>query len=63
MWKMLENQPFLRAYMAGLGKYHMARYGWIGVYMVNDRTMKHTLKKVDLLFSPVFQVLPLFILP
>ena len=27
--------PFFRADMAGLGKYHMGRYGRIGVYRVN----------------------------
>ena len=45
MWKMLENQLFFREDIAGLWKYHMGRNGWIGVYRVNDRTMKLTLKK------------------
>ena len=35
MWKSLEKLPFFRADMAGLGKYHMGRYGRIGVYRVN----------------------------
>ena len=28
----MEKQPFFRAAMAGLGKYHMGGYGRIGVY-------------------------------
>ena len=32
----LEKRPFLRADMAGLGKYHMGGYCLIGVYRVND---------------------------
>ena len=35
MWKILEKQPFFRADMAGLGKYHTGGYGRIGVYRVN----------------------------
>ena len=34
MWKILEKQPFFRADMAGLGKYHTGGYGRIGVYRV-----------------------------
>ena len=34
MWNVLEKQPFFRADMAGLGKYHMGGYGRIGVYRV-----------------------------
>ena len=30
----MEKQPFFRAAMAGLGKYHMGGYGRIGVYRV-----------------------------
>ena len=30
----MEKQPFFRAAMAGLGKYRMGGYGWIGVYRV-----------------------------
>ena len=32
----LKNSRFFRADMAGLGKYHMGRYGRIGVYRVKD---------------------------
>ena len=39
MWKFLEKQPFFRADMAGLGKYHMGGYGRIGVYRVNDQSL------------------------
>ena len=35
MWKIEEKRPFFRADMAGLGKYHTAGYGRIGVYRVN----------------------------
>ena len=35
MWKFLEKWPFFRADMAGLGKYCMGGYSWIGVYRVN----------------------------
>ena len=31
MWKNKEKQPFFRAAIAGLGKYHTGYYGWIGV--------------------------------
>ena len=31
----MENMPFFRADMAGLGKYCMGGYGRIGVYRVN----------------------------
>ena len=34
MWKNMEKQPFFRAAMAGLGKYHTGGYGRIGVYRV-----------------------------
>ena len=34
MWKISEKQPFFRADMAGLGKYHTGGYGRIGVYRV-----------------------------
>ena len=37
MWKNMEKLPFFRAAMAGLGKYHMGGYGWIGVYRVKAR--------------------------
>ena len=30
----MEKRPFFRAATAGLGKYHMGGYGWIGVYRV-----------------------------
>ena len=30
----MEKRPFFRAAMAGLGKYCMGGYGWIGVYRV-----------------------------
>ena len=32
LWKILEERPFFRADMAGLGKYHTGGYGRIGVY-------------------------------
>ena len=35
--KIMEKRPFFRATMAGLGKYHTAGFGWIGVYRVNIR--------------------------
>ena len=44
MWKFLEKRPFFRADMAGLGKYHMGGYGWIGVY------------RVKLKFPPLFSL-------
>ena len=31
-----EKQPFFRADMAGLGRYHTGGYGRIGVYRIND---------------------------
>ena len=34
MWIFFEKQPFFQADMAG--KYHMGRYGHIGVYRVKD---------------------------
>ena len=33
--EILEKRPFFQADMAGLGIYHMGRYGRIGVYRVN----------------------------
>ena len=33
----MEKRPFFRAAMAGLGKYHMGRYGRIGVYRVSQQ--------------------------
>ena len=40
MWKFSEKQPFFRADMAGLGKYHMGGYGRIGVYRVKYMSLK-----------------------
>ena len=37
MWKFSEKRPFFRADMAGLGKYHMGRYGRIRVYGVKEQ--------------------------
>ena len=34
IWKNMENRPFFRADMAGLGKYCTGGYGRIGVYRV-----------------------------
>ena len=41
MWNFFEKQPFFRADMAGLGKYHMGGYGRIGVYRVKQNSMVH----------------------
>ena len=41
MWNFFEKQPFFRADMAGLGKYHTGGYGRIGVYRVNYHIYKN----------------------
>ena len=51
MWKVLEKQPFFRADMAGLGKYHTGGYGRIGVYRVKVNYCK---KSLTLLFGAEF---------
>ena len=46
----MEKQPFFRAAMAGLGKYHMGGYGRIGVYRVKRyRTGRYQLKPCTLM--------------
>ena len=41
MWKIWEKQPFFRADLAGLGKYHTGGYGRIGVYRDKQNIVFH----------------------
>ena len=48
----MENLPFFRAAMAGLGKYRMGGYGRIGVYRAKIQHLLH--KSINESSKPIF---------